>query len=85
MSKTHYVTIDIHKQGPILETKHFGWAKDPCMVFDGSTWHMYGSGTRAEDGNLLLLYSTALEIAGPWTEQEPIFINQPTCLHMTLL
>ena len=59
------------KIGPLFTSTHFKDAKDPCIVFDGKTWHIYGSGGNVHKEEWQILHATAPDIEGPWTEQEP--------------
>ncbi len=58
--------------GPLFESSRFKDAKDPCICFDGTTWHIYGSGGDTRDEVWKLLHASAPSIEGPWTEQEPV-------------
>lgn len=46
--------------------------KDPCPVFDGGTWHLFGSGGSIITEKWLIYHATAPSIEGPWTEQPTI-------------
>jgi len=43
--------------------------KDPCPVFDGHTWHMYGSGGTVTTETWKIYHATAPALEGPWTQQ----------------
>lgn len=34
----------VRKIGPLFQSSRFKDVKDPCIAYDGTTWHMYGSG-----------------------------------------
>ncbi|MDB5238896.1 MAG: hypothetical protein JWO00_231 [Candidatus Parcubacteria bacterium] len=59
------------KIGPFFISAHFKDAKDPCIVHDGVTWHIFGSGGTVVKEEWSILHATAPDIGGPWTEQEP--------------
>ncbi len=46
--------------------------KDPCPVFDGETWHVFGSSGTVRTETWTILHATAPDLYGPWTEHEPI-------------
>lgn len=57
---------------PLFHPRKAEDLKDPCPVFDGATWHVFGSSgnVRREEWNIL--HATAPDLYGPWTECEPI-------------
>jgi len=61
--------------GPLFETKRFRDTKDPCIAYDGTTWHIYGSGGNSVIEEWQILHATAPSIEGPWTEQEPAILR----------
>ncbi len=42
--------------------------KDPCPVFDGTQWHMFGSGGTVTTETWKIFHATAPSREGPWTE-----------------
>ena len=46
--------------------------KDPCPVFDGEMWHVFGSSGNVRSETWSILHATAPDLYGPWTEQENI-------------
>jgi predicted GH43/DUF377 family glycosyl hydrolase len=48
--------------------------KDPCPVFDGQVWHMFGSAGTVTSETWSILHATSPEVYGPWTEQEPVVL-----------
>jgi hypothetical protein len=46
--------------------------KDPCPVFNGNVWHMFGSSGSVKSETWSILHATAPELYGPWTEHEAI-------------
>lgn len=65
----------IKKIGPLFESKRYKDVKDPCVAFDGKTWHIYGSGGDTIPEEWVILHATAPDIEGPWTEQEPAVLR----------
>jgi len=72
----------IRKIGPLFDSTRFKDAKDPCICFDGRTWHIYGSGGRVDIEEWHILHATAPNIDGPWTEQEPATLRGLTGPHV---
>ncbi|HEY0010345.1 MAG TPA: hypothetical protein VGB97_00325 [Candidatus Paceibacterota bacterium] len=58
------------KIGPLFESSRYKDVKDPCIVYDGKTWHIYGSGGTTVTEEWEILHATAPSIEGPWTEQD---------------
>lgn len=57
--------------GPLWEKTQYRDTKDPCPVFDGKLWHIFGSGgdmggVKFEEWEIL--HATAKNLTGPWTE-----------------
>ena len=71
MSAAPTVTRD---EEPIFTSSYFDALKDPCSVFDGSVWHLYGtgSGTRRAWDVWRIVHATAPELQGLWTERVPV-------------
>ena len=63
------------KFGPLFTTKIFKDIKDPCIAYDGTLWHIYGSGGSVKNEAWRILHATAPDIKGPWTEIEPAVLN----------
>ncbi len=61
----------LRRVGPLFEPARFKDVKDPCIAFDGTTWHIYGSGGDTFREEWEILHATAPHIMGPWMEQEP--------------
>lgn len=59
------------KYGPLFTDTQFKDTKDPCPVFDGTTWHIFGSGGSVRDEKWKILHATAPTLNGPWKEVEP--------------
>jgi hypothetical protein len=67
-----YPLRPVRKIGPLYTKTRFKDVKDPCICFDGTTWHIYGSGGDTYREEWEILHATAPAIEGPWTEQEPV-------------
>ena len=68
---SRYQHKPLHKSGPLFisaETRHM---KDPCIVYDGTLWHIFGTGNRGPGSGWRVLHATAPDITGPWTEEAP--------------
>jgi len=61
--------------GPLFTDTRFRDAKDPCVVYDGALWHIYGSGGDVRGEIWQILHATAPDISGPWKEIEPAILN----------
>jgi hypothetical protein len=58
---------------PLFEpAAHFHDVKDPCPVFNGREWHLFGSGGSTISESWLIYHATAPALEGPWTEQPAI-------------
>lgn len=56
-------------QFPLFQPEGMDDVKDPCPVFDGQTWHMYGSGGTVTTETWKIYHATAPTLEGPWTQQ----------------
>ncbi|MEK7510857.1 MAG: hypothetical protein AAB582_01300 [Patescibacteria group bacterium] len=65
----------IRKIGPLFDSTRFKDVKDPCIAFDGATWHIYGSGGTVVSETWEILHATAPALEGPWTECEPAVLR----------
>lgn len=59
-------SLPFHRTGPLLQTETIDDTKDPCPVFDGKTWHIYGSGGSSKNEVWDVLHAKAATIDGPW-------------------
>ncbi|HEV2503761.1 MAG TPA: hypothetical protein VGV39_11845 [Mesorhizobium sp.] len=48
--------------------------KDPCPVFDGQLWHMFGSSGTVSSETWSILHATSCDLYGPWTEHPAILL-----------
>ncbi len=62
--------LPLKKIGPLFESTRYHDVKDPCICFDGTTWHIYGSGGSVKTEQWSILHATAPSIEGPWTEHD---------------
>jgi hypothetical protein len=65
--------IDLAPLGVLYNPVRYPDVKDPCPVFDGRRWHLFGTGCGRPEG-LEILHCTAPSLDGPWTELEPAVI-----------
>lgn len=56
-------------QFPMFQPTGLDDVKDPCPVFDGRVWHMYGSGGTVTSETWQVYHATAPALEGPWTQQ----------------
>ncbi|MCA1823546.1 MAG: hypothetical protein ABR520_11545 [Mycobacteriales bacterium] len=52
--------------------------KDPCLVHDGDTWHLYGTGCNAhgKGGPLEILHAVSPRLGGPWQQLDPVRLDR---------
>ena len=62
----------VRKIGPLFESTRFKDVKDPCIAFDDTTWHIYGSGGDTFREEWEILHATGPSIEGPWTEHDAL-------------
>ncbi len=65
----------IKRIGPLISETRFKDLKDPCICFDGTTWHIYGSGGDTFPEEWEIAHATAPSIEGPWTEQPAVILR----------
>ncbi len=70
------------RHGPLINPVHYFDTKDPCPVFDGQEWHIYGSGGSSRKEFWEILHATSSTIDGLWTEQEPAELDGITGPHI---
>jgi hypothetical protein len=54
--------------GLLYEPRRYPDVKDPSPVFDGTRWHLFGTGCGVP-GGAEILHCTAPTLSGPWTEE----------------
>ncbi len=62
--------LHFERKGLLLKSEIYWHTKDPCPVFDGKTWHIFGSGGRTGAEIWHILHATADNPEGTWLEQE---------------
>lgn len=55
---------------PLYDPSHVREVKDPCLVHDGSLWHIFGSGGDTTSETWSIHHATARFLSGPWTQHE---------------
>lgn len=55
-----------------MTTSRYKDTKDPCPVFDGRTWHIFGSGGDVRTEQWKILHATTTSLTDSWIEHEPI-------------
>jgi hypothetical protein len=70
------------KIGPLFETVLHFEVKDPCIAYDGTLWHIYGTGVSPDNSGLRIVHATAPEIVGPWQECPSADIGIAKTLHV---
>jgi hypothetical protein len=67
--------LPYERKGLQLKSELYWHTKDPCPVFDGTTWHLYGSGGEPNVEIWKILHATAPSPEGPWTEQTSALLD----------
>lgn len=57
--------------GPLNPVSQFEDTKDPCPVFDGELWHLFGSGGSVKSEHWRILHAVSDNLYGPWQEVPP--------------
>jgi hypothetical protein len=57
---------------PVFQPDGLDDLKDPCPVFDGERWHMFGSGGTVSTETWKIFHATAPALEGPWTQHAMI-------------
>lgn len=70
MKKKRIGKLNFERKGLLLKSDIYWHTKDPCPVFDGRMWHIFGSGGRTGAEIWHILHATAQTPEGPWIEQE---------------
>lgn len=58
---------------PLFQPQGLDDVKDPCPVWDGTRWHIFGSGGTVTSETWLVYHATAPALEGPW-QQEPLIL-----------
>lgn len=64
------VQVPVSYRGLLYEPHRYPDVKDPCAVFDGVQWHVFGTGCGLPDG-AEIFHATAPALSGPWREEPP--------------
>ena len=51
---------------PVLQPEGFDDVKDPCPVFDGAVWHLFGSAGTVTSETWKIFHATSPSLDGPW-------------------
>ncbi len=62
--------VPVTAHGLLYEPRRYPDVKDPCAVFDGARWHLFGTGCGLAGGAEILL-CRAPALAGRWREVDP--------------
>lgn len=62
--------LKLETRGRLMNSEIYWHTKDPCPVFDGKKWHIFGSGGQRGVEIWHILHATAPSPEGPWTEQK---------------
>lgn len=57
---------------PLYQPMQVREVKDPCLVFDGALWHIFGSGGDTATEQWGMHHATARSLAGPWRQHGTI-------------
>ncbi|MDB5506386.1 MAG: hypothetical protein JWR75_1024 [Devosia sp.] len=60
---------------PMFNPADLDDVKDPCPVFDGHLWHMFGSGGTVTTETWTLFHATTASLDGPWIEHAPVTLS----------
>ncbi len=66
--KPSVVPLPITYHGPLYEPRMYPDVKDPSPVFDGTRWHLFGTGCGLP-GGAEIAHCTAPALDGPWIEE----------------
>jgi hypothetical protein len=64
------VQLPVTYGGLLYEPRQYPDIKDPCAVFDGTRWHVFGTGCGLP-GGAQIFHATAPALTGPWREEAP--------------
>lgn len=57
---------------PLYKPSHDPEVKDPCLVYDGTRWHIFGSGGDTKSETWGIHHATACSLTGPWRQHKTI-------------
>jgi hypothetical protein len=58
-----------------FDTSTYLEVKDPCPVYDGRQWHLFGTGVTGPH-RFEILHATAPTLRGPWILTEPVDVSE---------
>src|SRR4051812_37053998 len=67
--------LKVERFGSLLTSNIYEDIKDPCPVFDGTLWHIFGSGGVRRLETWQILHATSPDLFGPWTEQPTVYLE----------
>lgn len=71
--RNHLQTVkQIAKIGPLFISSRYKDTKDPCPVFDGKKYHIFGSGGDVRTEEWEILHALSDSILGPWEECDSV-------------
>lgn len=70
MTELYPKKLAFDRKGLMLKSELYWDTKDPCPVFDGKQWHLFGSGGNKTFEHWHILHATAPTAEGPWREDE---------------
>ncbi len=70
-----YTLSPLQKFGPLFEDSMYKDFKDPCPLFDGKKWHIFGSGGDVRSETWKILHATSNTLEGPWSLLPPVILN----------
>ena len=59
---------------PLYAPAHVREVKDPCLVFDGDVWHIFGSGGDTTSEQWGIHHATSRSLTGPWVQHRIIHL-----------
>ncbi|MDB5260211.1 MAG: hypothetical protein JWN37_442 [Candidatus Nomurabacteria bacterium] len=63
-----------NKFGPLFKSSKYKDVKDPCPVFDGKLYHIFGSGGDVRPEEWEVLHATSPNLEGPWSEEDSVVL-----------
>jgi hypothetical protein len=57
-----------------IDTRRYVEVKDPCPVYDGRGWHLFGTGITGPH-QFELLHAVATKLSGPWQLRPPVEVT----------
>jgi hypothetical protein len=64
------------REGPLLADGIYRDTKDPCPVFDGVRWHIFGSAGSSSRESWEILHAIAPAPRGPWHARQPATLSK---------